>query len=171
MLAALADAPCERVYAETWVPDGADYRGDCAGLVTLTFADGTRAQYEGSYANATTLNGWGHEQFRAECAEETVVLDNREVERLPRDPERAGESARREVGETVEPVERATWTNAWLIEQFCDWLDGGEPMATNVASSLQSMAIVFAAIESSRTGEAVDVQALLEQARAVEQAP
>jgi len=166
MLAAAADAPCERVYAETWVPDGADYEGDCAGLVTLSFADGTRAQYEGSYANATTLNGWGHEQFRAECADETIILDNRGVERFPRDPDRVGESARRDEGEWVTPVDRPTWTNAWLIEQFCDWLDGGEPMATDVESTLRSMAIVFAAIESSETGEAVDVPALLETAAA-----
>ena len=169
MLTAMVDAPCERVYAETWVPDGADYQGDCTGLVTLTFADGTHAQYEGSYANATTLNGWGHEQFRAECADETIVLDNREVERFGCDPDRAGENAGRKDGETVPSVERPTWTNAWLIEQFCDWLDGGEPMATDVESTLQSMAIVFAAIESSETGEAVDVPALLEDAQAVAQ--
>ena len=169
MLASLVDARCERVYADTWVPDGADYRGDCTGLVTLTFADGTRAHYEGSYANATTLNGWGHEQFRAECADETVVLDNRNVERFGRDDNRAGESAGRDDGEHVPPVERATWTNAWLIEQFCDWLGGGEPMPTDVASTLRSMAIVFAAIESSQTGEAVEVPELLNEARAVAQ--
>jgi predicted dehydrogenase len=167
MLASFVDAPCERVYAETWVPDGADYRGDCTGLVTLTFADGTRAQYEGSYANATTLNGWGHEQFRAECADETVILDNRGVERFPRDAERIGESARRDEGEWVDAVERPTWTNAWLVEQFCDWLDTGEPMATDIESTLQSMAIVFAAIESSETGEAVEVPRLLDDARAI----
>ncbi|PSP86026.1 gfo/Idh/MocA family oxidoreductase [Halobacteriales archaeon QS_6_64_34] len=169
MLASLVDAPCERVYADTWVPDGADYRGDCTGLVTLTFADGTRAHYEGSYANATTLNGWGHEQLRAECADETIILDNRNVERFGRDDDRTGGSAGRDDGERVEPVERPTWTNAWLIEQFCDWLDGGEPMPTDVESNLQSMAVVFAAIESSETGEAVDVQALLDEARAVPQ--
>ncbi|MFC6756566.1 MULTISPECIES: Gfo/Idh/MocA family protein [Haloarcula] len=169
MLAAMVDAPCERVSAETWVPDGADYQGDCTGLVTLTFADGTRAQYEGSYANATTLNGWGHEQFRAECADETVILDNRNVERFGRDDERAGESAGRDDGHHVPPVERETWTNAWLIEQFCAWLDGGEPMPTDVQSTLQSMAIVFAAIQSSETGEAVNVPALLEEAHGVTQ--
>ncbi|MDS0260060.1 Gfo/Idh/MocA family oxidoreductase [Haloarcula sp. S1CR25-12] len=167
MLADFADAPCERVYAETWVPEEADYEGDCAGFVTLTFADGTRAHYEGSYANAATLNGWGHEQFRAECGDETVVLDNRGVERFPRDPDRVGESARRDEGEWVDPVERPTWTNAWLIEQFCDWLDGDERMATDVESTLESMAIVFAAIESSETGEAVEVPRLLDEARAI----
>ena len=168
ILASLVDAPCERVYAETWVPDSADYDGDCTGFVTLTFADGTRAQYEGSYANAVTLNGWGHEQFRAECADETVILDNREVTRYPAaEDDAVGDMAgvTPEDGESISLAERPIWTNAWLIEQFCDWLDGGEPMATDVQSTLRSMAIVFAAIESSERGEAVNVQELLDEAR------
>ncbi|MBX0296067.1 Gfo/Idh/MocA family protein [Haloarcula nitratireducens] len=167
MLASFADAPCERVYAETWVPDGADYEGDCTGLVTLHFADGTRAQYEGSYANATTLNGWGHEQFRAECRDETLLLDDREVERFPFDPADVGDWSgfQKGDGEAVPLAERPIWENAWLIEQFCDWLDGGEPMATRVEENLHSMGIVFAAIESSRRGEAVNVQDVLDDAR------
>ena len=168
LLASLVEAPCERVYAETWVPDAADYDGDSTGLVTLTFADGTRAHYEGSYGNAVTLNGWGHEQFRAECDEETVILDNREVTRYPAAEEDAIGNmvgVTPEDGESISPVERPIWTNAWLIEQFCDWLDGGKPMPTDVESTLRSMAIVFAAIESSERGEAVDVQELLEEAR------
>ncbi|WP_254272650.1 Gfo/Idh/MocA family protein [Haloarcula marina] len=167
MLASFVDAPCEQVYAETWVPDGADYDGDCTGFVTLRFADGTRAQYEGSYANATTLNGWGHEQFRAECKEETIVLDGREVERYPFDPDAVGDwnGVDEDDAETVPLADRPLWENAWLIEQFCGWLDGGDPMATRVEDNLQSMALVFAAIESSERGEAVDVQALLDEAK------
>ena len=46
------------------------------------------------------------------------------------------------------------------------WLDGGEPMETNVADNLQSVALIFGAIESSRTGLPVKVQELLASARA-----
>ncbi|MFC6863422.1 Gfo/Idh/MocA family oxidoreductase [Halomicroarcula sp. GCM10025817] len=189
ILASLADAPCERVYAETWTPEWADYAGHSTGFVTLTFADDTRAIYEGSYANATERNGWGNEMFRAECRDETVVLDRREVRRYPYRPhdasDEADEGAEATASDGGDPeaadgdsedadgdglpvplADRATWGNAWLVEQFCDWLDGGEPMATNVHDNLQSMAIVFAAIESSRRGEPVDVQALLDDARA-----
>ena len=185
ILASLVDAPCERVTAETWTPEWADYAGHTTGLVTLTFANGVRAQYEGSYANATERNGWSNEQFRAECRDETVVLDRREVRRFPYEPHdaAAADAADNAVdtadadtptpapdgsglgGIPVPLAERPTWRNAWLLEQFCDWLDGGEAMATDVDSVLRSMAIVFAAIESSRTGEPVDVQALLADAR------
>jgi hypothetical protein len=41
-------------------------------------------------------------------------------------------------------------------------------METNVEDNLQSVAMVFAAIESSRTGRAVRVQELLGAARAAE---
>lgn len=195
ILASLVDAPCERVYAETWTPEWADYDGHSTGFVTMTFADGTRAKYEGSYANAAERNGWGQEMFRAECRDETVILDRREVRRYPYtphdadavadeaettasdggDPEAAApdestaatpETGYKDGGIPVPLADRPTWENAWLVEQFCDWLDGGEPMATNVQANLQSMAIVFAAIESSKRGEAVNVQDLLAEARA-----
>ena len=59
-------------------------------------------------------------------------------------------------------MERRKWMNTWLIEQFVHWLDGGEAMETNVEDNLQSVAMIFAVIESSRTGQPVKVQALLE---------
>jgi len=46
----------------------------------------------------------------------------------------------------------------------CHWLDGGGPMETNVQANLQSVALVFSAIQSSRTGSPVKVQEFLEQA-------
>jgi predicted dehydrogenase len=62
-------------------------------------------------------------------------------------------------------LQQEKWANAWLIEQFVRWLDGGDKMRTNVEDNLQSVALVFAAIESSRTGMPVKVQELLEKTR------
>jgi hypothetical protein len=45
------------------------------------------------------------------------------------------------------------------------WLDGGEPMETSVEANLQSVVRVFAAVESSRTGQPVQVQEFLAQTR------
>ena len=56
--------------------------------------------------------------------------------------------------------------NTWLVAQFLDWLDGGPAMETNIEDNLQSCALIFAAIESSKTGQPVDVQAFLRQAQA-----
>ena len=63
-------------------------------------------------------------------------------------------------------LEQRKWSDAWLVEKFVRWLDGGEPMETHVEANLQSVAMVFAAIESCRTGGPVDVQPFLSAARA-----
>ena len=68
-------------------------------------------------------------------------------------------------GEEIPLLQRRKWMNAWLIEQFVHWLDGGEPMETNIEDNLQSVALIFAVIESSRSGQPVKVQELLNQAR------
>src|ERR1700688_5105061 len=55
-------------------------------------------------------------------------------------------------------LEQGKWANSWLIQKFVEWLKGGEPMETNVSDNLQSVALIFAAIESARTGQPVAVQ-------------
>ena len=62
-------------------------------------------------------------------------------------------------------LEQKYWVDTWLLEQFLDWLDGGPPMATNIEANLQSVALIFSAIESSRTGQPVKVQEFLQAAR------
>jgi predicted dehydrogenase len=62
-------------------------------------------------------------------------------------------------------LEQPKWSDAWLVEKFVRWLEGGPPMETNVEANLQSVALIFAAIESSRAGQAVKVQDFLAQAQ------
>jgi len=51
-----------------------------------------------------------------------------------------------------------------MFEQYLDSHDCGDPMPTNVEDNLQSVALIFAAIESSRTGQPVAVQEFLAKA-------
>ena len=55
--------------------------------------------------------------------------------------------------------------NAWLTENFFQWLLGGEPPPNDLHDRTQCAALLFAAIESAHTGRAVDVQAFLERHR------
>ncbi len=163
ILADLAGAPCDTIYAQTWNPRWGDYGGDSQALVTMHFANGVRAVYEGAKTNAVGLNGWAQEYIRAECEHATLILDRRRVERHAytggRIYKREGE------GETIPLLEQPTWMNTWLVEQFVDWLDGGAPIETNIEANLQSVALVFAAIESSRSGQPVKVQEFLQKSR------
>jgi predicted dehydrogenase len=126
---------------------------------------GTRAFYEGATANAVGLNDWEAEYIRAECEKSTLILTHGRIERLAHDPSRHNPNRREGEGEEIHLLEQPRWANVWLVEKFVRWLDGGEPMETNVKDNLQSVALVFGAIESSRTGQPVNVQEFLAQAQ------
>jgi predicted dehydrogenase len=126
---------------------------------------GRRVFYEGAKTNAVGLNCWGQEYIRAECEKATLVLSHGTIERFGYDPARANPNRREGEGTDVPLLQQQKWANTWLIEKFVRWLDGGQPMETNVEDNLQSVALVFAAIESSRTGQPVQVQEFLARAR------
>ncbi len=160
ILADLAGGACSSVFAQTWNPAWGEFAGDSQALVSLSFENGIRAMYEGAKSNASGLNGWGQEYIRAECRDATIVLDRRSIEVRHH---QAGKIPDAEA-ERYPLLEREHWGHGWLLEQFLDWLDGGPAMPTAVAPNLRSTATVFAAIESSRTGQAVDVERFFEAA-------
>jgi len=165
ILADLAGAPCDTIYAQTWNPRWGEYAGDSQGLVTMAFWNGTRAFYEGAKTNAVGLNGWANEYIRAECESATLIMSRRRIERFAYDPSRTWANAVEGQGEPIPLLEQPKWANTWLIEKFVRWLDGDEPMETNVEKNLQSVALIFAAVESSRTGMPVKVQEFLRRHR------
>ncbi len=168
IIADYAGAKCDTLYAQTWNPKWGVYGGDSQGLVTMHFENGIHATYEGAKTNSVGLNGWSKEYVRIECENATLIMDNRRVERHPYE---GGRIYKREgEGAEITPLEQRKWMNTWLTEQFLDWLDGGAEMETNIEANLQSVALIFAAIESGRTGMPVKVQEKLEKVRAQEAA-
>lgn len=165
ILADLAGAKCDTLYAQTWNPAWGEYGGDSQGHVMMRFENGVRAFYEGAKTNAVGLNGWTQEYIRAECELGTLSLDRREIFVHGYDATRMRADTREHDGARLALLQQPKWANTWLVEQFVHWLDGGEPMATNVEDNLQSVALIFAAIQSSRSGQPVKVQKLLEATR------
>ncbi|WP_439366080.1 Gfo/Idh/MocA family protein [Bradyrhizobium sp. DASA03005] len=165
ILADLAGAPCTSIFARSWKPEWAEYKGDTDVIALIEFANGVHGVYEGSAAQSTGLNDWSFEYFRVEAASGTAILDHREVEVFHRDPNRIYQQSRQGKGQQVSLLSGKKWQNSLLIEQFCRWLDGGPPMATNVEDNLRSAAIVFSAIESARSGHPVKVQEFLQSFR------
>jgi len=152
---ALARSNAARVYARSWTPPGVEYEGDTSAFAIFEMENGVVCQYEGALTNAATLNDWEHEYFRAECDRGTAIVDNRQLTVW-----RGGENRKWEV-ERVALMERPTWMNEWLIEQFLDWREGGAPMETSIDDNMQCLALTFAAVESAHTGKAVEVQEYL----------
>ena len=165
IIADLIGSKCETIFATTWNPQWGTYGGDSQGLVTMSFESGAKATYEGAYTNAVGFNGWSKEYVRVECENTTLIMAHREVRRFRHQPEERVFSARENEGEVVPLLEQRKWTDAWLVEKFVHWLDGGEPMETNLEDNLQSVALIFSAIESSRTGHPVNVQEFLQKTR------
>ena len=165
ILADLAGSKCDTIYAQTWNPRWGEYGGNSQALVTMQMENGTRAFYEGAKTNAVGLNWWAREYIRAECEGATLVLNQREIECFPYDSSAMRAIGLEGEGQKVPLLEQRKWTDAWLVEKFVHWLDGGEPMETNLEDNLQSVALIFSAIESSRTGKPVKVQEFLDQAR------
>lgn len=165
ILADLAGARCDTVYAETWNPRWGAYGGDSQALITMHFENGRRGFYEGALTNAVTLNGWAQEYVRAECEHATLILSQRRVERFTYNPNATHTRGTEGQGEALPLAERPYWAHQWLIEQFIAWLNGGPAMETAVERNLESLAIVFGAIQSSRTGQPVAVQEYLAEAR------
>ena len=157
-----AGANCHTLYATTWNAPWGEFAGHSNALATLLHENGVRTLYEGAKTNATALNCFGDEYFRAECENATLELDCQKIRIKWHPSVKPGSD-----WEEVPLNQQAKWSNAWLIEKFCHWLDGGEPMETNVQANLQSVALVFSAIHSSTTGSPVKVQEFLREAQEI----
>ena len=156
IIADLAGAACETIHASTWRPQWAHYAGDTDGIVLMTFENGVRGVYEGSSSSAVGLNDWTREYIRVDCELGAAILNSRTIEiftrtGLVRQRSREGE------GQKMELMVQNKWLNTSLIEMFCRWLDGGPEMETNVAANVHASALVFGAIESSRTGATIRI--------------
>jgi predicted dehydrogenase len=157
LVADLAGAQCETLTASTWRPEWAEYAGDTDGIVLMKFLNGVRGVYEGSSSAAVGLNDWMKEYIRVDCEFGTAILNSRDIEIFSRS-DLVRQRCREGQGQKIQLITQAKWLNTWLIEKFCKWLDGGPEMETNVAANLHAAALIFAGIESARSGATVNVQ-------------
>jgi predicted dehydrogenase len=156
LVADLAGARCETIYASTWKPDWAAYAGDTDGMVMMTFENGVRGVYEGTSAAAVGLNDWSREYVRVDCELGTAILNSRELEVFTRS-DLVRQRCREGQGQKIQLISQPKWLNTWLIEKFCRWLDGGPEMETSVEANLHAAALIFAGIESQRRGQAIRI--------------
>lgn len=154
IMRALANSNARTVHAATWNPPWSEFQGDAQGLILVEMENGVHVTYEGAKANATQLNGWTLDYWRAECEHATLELDNRKLRVLQQ----------RDSGPKATPLpldQQDTWMNPWLAELFVRWLQGGPPPPNTLADNIQCAALLFAAIESAHTRHIVNVQDFL----------
>lgn len=64
----LARSNAKKVYAKVWKFNPSDNSGGPSAFAQVEMENGVQCVLEHSHANATELNGWAHEFYRAECA-------------------------------------------------------------------------------------------------------
>jgi predicted dehydrogenase len=157
ILRSLSGSNAKRVHSVSWNPPWGEYSGDSTALILIEMENGINCLYEGAKANASTMNGWTNEYFRAECEDGTLVLDSRELKVL------RGDAWDKPEVSDVALLEQEVWKNAWLAELFCHWLNGKSAPPNNLDDNIQCAALLFAAIESAHCGRIIDVQEYLEK--------
>jgi predicted dehydrogenase len=153
IMRSLAGANARTVHAVTWNPGWSEFLGDAQGLILLEMENGVKVFYEGAKANASQLNGWDNDYWRAECEHATLELDRRQLRVIRGERE----------AEPLPLLEQEVWTNAWLAELFVGWLDGGDPPPNNLDDNIHCAALLFAAVESAHTGHIVNVPEFLDR--------
>lgn len=165
ILATLAGAPCRSVYANGWRPEWAEFAGNSDAVVVFEFENGVRSTYVGSVSSAVGLAHMPGEEYRADGRDGIASLRQREIEVFRRIELPPGQRnvARPGKGMEVPLLAGAKWAHSLLIERFVAWLDGGAALETEVEANLTSNALIFAAIESSRTGAVVNFRQFLKR--------
>lgn len=156
IIRSLSGANAKTVYTQSWNPAWAPFKEHSTALINIEMENGVRAFFEGSKSNATQLNGWQNDYFRAECELATLELDHRKL------------TVRSDLGfphvkyAEIPLLEQKYWTHQWLIEQFVHWVQGGEAPPNNLEDNFQCTALQYAAIESGLTNQVIDVQAFMQ---------
>lgn len=150
IMRALAGSNARKVHCVSWNPAWSEFHGDAQALIVIEMENGTRVVYEGAKANASTLNTWCEDYWRAECDRATLELDRRKL-RVICDLN----GGRNE--QHIPLDEQPAWVNPWLAELFCRWLLGSEQPPNHLGDNIHCVALLFAAIKSAHTGQIVNV--------------
>jgi predicted dehydrogenase len=150
-------AQVAEVSCDEFSPSWNWFAGDANCAITLRFVSGAYATYTGSWCSVGLNTSWNAD-WRVSGPHGTVLWDGLNEPRVEVVDDFPGVPAPR--------VITATGLAASL-GGFLDHLDGGPVPTTAIADNLHSLALVFAAMESSRTRAPVSVPAMIDQARDV----
>ena len=157
MMRILSGGDCRTIVGWEWNRPWSSFQGDCCAMFLMDMTNGVKAAYEGSCLGAAKQNSWHQEYYRAECEGGAVAIGNDGVTRIYRHTPGTGMRV-----EDVKPVVPEHDGHRWLINEFLEWLDGGPAPDTSLEQNIKSVAMVFGAIEASRTGTAVNVEGMVD---------
>lgn len=153
MLRPFSGSEAKTVYAQAWDcpwPESGDRAASA--FVQIEMQNGVHATMEYLLGSAENRNSWCDEYFRAECERASVVLDHRQI--TARWTDESGNL----IMENVSLLPGAHWKHDKIIRDFINWLDGGPEPDLCLWESMKAMALLYAAVKSVQTGQAVTVR-------------
>lgn len=157
ILRSLSGSNCKTIYCKSWAPEWAGQKATAALTLIAEMENGIVCTFTGTGCSASNLNWWNNDRIVAECRDASLVLDHQVIfahKAIDLDSE---------ISTRVPLHTQKVWGNKWLLEQFLDWVNGGEAPANTIEDNIQLMAMVFSAIESIETGREVKVQEFLKK--------
>lgn len=158
MLRPFSKSEAKTVYAQAWDCPWPESGGHAASaFVQAEMQNGVHASMEYLLGCAENRNSWCDEYFRAECEKASVVLDRRQINARWTDEE--GKLCT----EDIPLLPGSHWKHDLIIRQFIAWLDGGKTPEICLEESMKAMALLFAVVDSVKTGKAVSALDYLRQ--------
>jgi predicted dehydrogenase len=155
----LTGADADWVMGAQWGQPWSTFGGNTCVSLIIRMTNGAMVHYEMNHVERGAQNGWHQEYYRFSTEGGTVTLDAGEVIRITRDtPD--GESV-----EEVQAVPGEADEHYAVIGSFLDWLEGGVPPVSTYEDNIRTMALTFAAVEATHTGQRVDAGKLLATAK------
>jgi len=149
MLRGITGANARRVYAQSWhVPEG-NFQHHAAASVLITMESGVAVSYTGNWATFQPETSWNGEwEIVGETGRITWAGGDW-------DESRVSIQAFGAAPEAVDLVALPKSGQASLVAAFAAAVAAGEVPESAAADNINSLAIVFAAVESAETGQAV----------------
>lgn len=155
----LLDADGEWVQGVQWNQPWSTFSTNCCVSLIVGMSTGAIVQYEMNHIVRGHQNGWHDEYYRVECEGGTVTLDADHIVRVTRH-----QSGSEEIEEVMPDTDPRDGHYA-VIGRFLGWLDGGPAPVTTVEDNLRTMALTFAAVEATHTGNRATVPSPPDMAR------
>jgi predicted dehydrogenase len=145
------------VHCLAFNPPGSWYRGRAAALATFEWEGGAYFSYRGSWAAEGAKTSWDA-AWRVVGDRGTAIWDG-QGEPWAEVVDQAGEPTFLRAAVRVEapPAPEGAAGHAGCLDAMLDALDQGTPAETEASDNIWSMAMVFGAIESARTGRRVEL--------------
>ncbi|MBA2469507.1 MAG: gfo/Idh/MocA family oxidoreductase, partial [Chloroflexia bacterium] len=149
MIRAMLGANAARVYAQTWHVPGGNFEFDAAASVLIAMDDGVVVSYMGNWAAYPPETSWnGAWEIIGERGR--IVWAGGDLNEAEISVHGWGQDLER-----VPLVELAKGGQLGLLEAFAQTIASGTQPETAAADNVESLGIVFAAVESAETGTVV----------------